>query len=176
MCGSSPHVRGTSASGDTVFVVARFIPARAGNINHRPAVWRNEPVHPRTCGEHMLRKNMPNKRAGSSPHVRGTCAVLWSFFGIKRFIPARAGNMAIRRGKRSSMTVHPRTCGEHCIIRYTVSTAPGSSPRAGNMFSIKTCFPNQTVHPRTCGEHSSKTFLLNATCGSSPHVRGTFSY
>ena len=50
--GSSPRVRGTSDSALSIYVSARFIPARAGNIYYAWNCHFESPVHPRACGEH----------------------------------------------------------------------------------------------------------------------------
>ena len=91
--GSSPRVRGT-----------RPAPCRAS---------RRRPVHPRVCGELRAPSRTPRQRStvhprvcgelfsepivrltpiGSSPRVRGTPGSLTVTQGLKRFIPACAGN------------------------------------------------------------------------------------
>ena len=116
-CGSSPHVRGTYEPGLLRPLCFRFIPARAGNIStqmrHAPA----RSVHPRTCGEHVGKRSFILAIYGSSPHVRGTSAKHVRQLSAERFIPARAGNIMMRRERISGRPVHPRTCGEHIICR-----------------------------------------------------------
>ena len=74
----------------------------------------------------------------------------------------------------ASRTVHPRGCGEHCLVREIAESTFGSSPRvrgtpdappiancvlrfipagAGNTYSGAVYIADQTVHPRGCGEH-----------------------
>ena len=50
--GSSPRVRGTLHGPHLVAVLARFIPACAGNTTKRSLSGWNNSVHPRVCGEH----------------------------------------------------------------------------------------------------------------------------
>ena len=71
-----------------------------------------------------------NGRAGgSSPRVRGTHVIIAHGNGWVRFIPAGAGNTAMRAAIRLRMSVHPRGCGEHEFAHYTDAHQVGSSPR-----------------------------------------------
>ena len=111
--GSSPPVRGTfyiQLSEDTR---KRFIPARAGNISPRPAIWMSGPVHPRPCGEHGRGLIEEYLGDGSSPPVRGTSITIDDIIIPERFIPARAGNIRLLEKLENILTVHPRPCGEH---------------------------------------------------------------
>ncbi len=74
----------------------RFIPARAGNINHRERCARSDAVHPRACGEHQFNDERISVDDGSSPRVRGTFLRGCLIANIRRFIPARAGNIIAR--------------------------------------------------------------------------------
>ena len=172
--GSSPHVRGTSHHGQSVFGKFRFIPARAGNIVIEKTSVKVRSVHPRTCGEHLMRRCGCVPIIGSSPHVRGTSNLFAPGVLDARFIPARAGNISPRHRAAGSRSVHPRTCGEHSFSPITPSPVFGSSPhvrgtyeniglllqvfrfipaRAGNIPSTIISSKNGAVHPRTCGEH-----------------------
>ena len=53
--GSSPRVRGTRLEGDQREKAGRFIPACAGNSRCGRSAPRRSPVHPRVCGELLLR-------------------------------------------------------------------------------------------------------------------------
>ena len=102
--------------------------------------------------------------------------------------------MAKRERSNRGSTVHPRTCGEHCISSGNNSSSFGSSPhvrgtypshckkaissrfipaRAGNIEEFERVRADNTVHPRTCGEHVTYKVQTVLYCGSSPHVRGT---
>ena len=132
----------------------RFIPAGAGNT---PGTQRLE-----------------NMNHGSSPQVRGTRSQSQPEFQIHRFIPAGAGNTFLLEPLRSSLTVHPRRCGEHNVRTNTSGHVFGSSPQvrgtrhwylafhvflrfipagAGNTFPPNASEHNHAVHPRRCGEH-----------------------
>ena len=131
---------------------------------------------------------------GSSPHLRGTRAIIPWPEHRRRFIPAPAGNTPVGSGGGTAGTVHPRTCGEH--LRATRCHAPtgGSSPHlrgtrihldrgqveqrfipapAGNTRRVDRTRRPTPVHPRTCGEHSPAMPQHRRNHGSSPHLRGT---
>ncbi len=91
--GSSPRVRGTwyldlAGSGE-----CRFIPACAGNMSDTHTEVFSLAVHPRVCGEHILRIWPVIVRIGSSPRVRGTYPTNLARNRENRFIPACAGNI-----------------------------------------------------------------------------------
>ena len=126
--GSSPHVRGTSIKSNAALPSPRFIPARAGNMGPGRRDPAEIAVHPRTCGEHRSGPGENGRSNGSSPHVRGTFRRLRFPPDVQRFIPARAGNMALTVSSVSKLSVHPRTCGEHYSLCVLSRTIPGSSP------------------------------------------------
>ena len=108
--GSSPLARGTLHQLPHALRRRRFIPARAGNTRGPVSGDAEEPVHPRSRGEHALRTR------------RG--------LGGLRFIPARAGNTGHRRIERGSLSVHPRSRGEHPFAGLLSARLDGSSPLA----------------------------------------------
>ena len=90
--GSSPHARGTHSGKILRRVCFGIIPACAGNTDpaHGPVP---APVdHPRMRGEHWLTCCMLGTSPGSSPHARGTRAMLAMPGCIPGIIPACAGN------------------------------------------------------------------------------------
>ncbi len=90
--GSSPRVRGTATS---PFIFSGF-----------------STVHPRACGEQRGPGTLGNAGLGSTPRVRGTGQQGRKQPQNIRFIPARAGNSKPTRPGTSTITVHPRACGE----------------------------------------------------------------
>ena len=74
--GSSPHGRGTGQKAPDGPPCRRFIPAWAGNSQPRPGHRCLPAVHPRMGGEQAGDAYHPFYNAGSSPHGRGTAAVL----------------------------------------------------------------------------------------------------
>ena len=94
--GSSPHARGTHHRADAIDVRDRFIPACAGNTRNTLITTDQGPVHPRMRGEHQYRKIYEHDASGSSPHARGTHLDSRADNRRLRFIPACAGNTAVR--------------------------------------------------------------------------------
>ena len=127
--GSSPRVRGTRWRRSARRIRSRFIPARAGNAfgpwrrvtsamagssprvrGTRCRASATRPVHPRACGERVLRFTRSPDDDGSSPRVRGT--------------PVR------RVAAADHLPVHPRACGERrSPSGLMAELAYGSSPR-----------------------------------------------
>ena len=193
--GSSPRMRGTQVKSWPSLAGIRFIPAHAGNTpeteNRKPEAPvhpracgetalpgprpRMTPVHPRACGEHAPYPVSYEEKDGSSPRMRGTRLPQGARGFLLRFIPAHAGNTAVRTTARSRSKVHPRACGEHEPGAGTWEARCGSSPRmrgthgealvgkikgrfipahAGNTNTACSGACSPPVHPRACGEHS----------------------
>ena len=152
----------------------RFIPAHAGNTGNVPPARIKFTVHPRACGEHVLRRVFKLGKAGSSPRMRGTPRKPLPVAVQIRFIPAHAGNTDRRIGSWRKCAVHPRACGEHIGEYVATAESYGSSPRmrgtligealanigkrfipahAGNTFTRSKRATAISVHPRACGEH-----------------------
>ena len=110
--GSSPHARGTQSLPIKETLMARFIPARAGNAFPEQKFHSPTPVHPRTRGERELMIYNQDTGVGSSPHARGTHYLGDTKRLTTRFIPARAGNAVSPLSLRFLLSVHPRTRGE----------------------------------------------------------------
>jgi hypothetical protein len=70
--GSSPHARGTRRRFSGRLQRKRFIPACAGNAEHRRKNRERIKVHPRMRGERLEKHNDGLATLGSSPHARGT--------------------------------------------------------------------------------------------------------
>ena len=110
--GSSPHTRGTLKNLGGFEEAARFIPAYAGNAPVSSHVSANETVHPRIRGERSWRCSRAGRRAGSSPHTRGTRHRAQRGDFQRRFIPAYAGNATSSWASSCPSSVHPRIRGE----------------------------------------------------------------
>ena len=93
--GSSPHMRGTPGTVDTVITQAGIIPAHAGNTFDFWHSGAKRKDHPRTCGEHYRFRKEGKQWKGSSPHMRGTRSCAQICFKIAGIIPAHAGNTAL---------------------------------------------------------------------------------
>ena len=72
--GSSPRLRGTVNAERPYSGESRFIPAPAGNSFRDFEVDGWVPVHPRACGEQLLREAPASLLSGSSPRLRGTAS------------------------------------------------------------------------------------------------------
>ena len=94
--GSSPHLRGTPNGSCRAVVRRRFIPAPAGNTSRSHRTLSRRPVHPRTCGEHILAQINTLPQTGPSPHLRGTHPRPDQHPAADRFIPAHTGNTSSR--------------------------------------------------------------------------------
>ncbi len=126
--------------------------------------------------------------------MRGTQKYDDKISGETRFIPAHAGNTAPNSPPMPKRTVHPRACGEHLAMLYTVFLCTGSSPRmrgtlndrvvlvdherfipahAGNTHAKTIRRRLISVHPRACGEHTPPEHSKKPSFGSSPRMRGT---
>ena len=92
MSGSSPLARGTPRRVIAVLILARLIPARAGNTRNRPALVILRTAHPRSRGEHAPWTAKSLSGRGSSPLARGTPVDQFQLTTPARLIPARAGN------------------------------------------------------------------------------------
>ena len=90
--GLSPLARGTLFGGEPVNDKLRFIPAGAGTTIGCLNMVIPIAVYPRWRGEHAPRSTLTTKHLGLSPLARGTLKQWASANGIRRFIPAGAGN------------------------------------------------------------------------------------
>jgi len=113
---------------------------------------------------------------------------------VSRFIPACAGNSALKEFVARAVAVHPRVCGEQGVIERFRDVKIGSSPRvrgtdavtvymiflsrfipacAGNRREAQWPRTRKAVHPRVCGEQGTPGITGTEASGSSPRVRGT---
>ena len=126
--GSSLHTRGTPGRVARIDLVARFIPAYAGNATSAALGGGSHPVHPRIRGERSTPVYRIRHPPGSSPHTRGTLLIYFSPDLRMRFIPAYAGNAFAAQATRLFTTVHPRIRGERTADQIAQGKVYGSSP------------------------------------------------
>ena len=106
-----------------------IIPALAGNISPSVGGATRTRDHPRACGEHSRSYSPITLPEGSSPRLRGTCALpLFPLFCLG-IIPALAGNIGTSCSVMSGWRDHPRACGEHHALDLKRFVEVGSSPR-----------------------------------------------
>ena len=173
--GSSPRVRGKSATCAGGCTPRGLIPACAGKINAAETKFSPPAAHPRVCGENRPANPAPRIGIGSSPRVRGKLAAgEFDCCGL-RLIPACAGKTVEPPGDQAPGGAHPRVCGENLSGDQEAMVEAGSSPRvrgkrgpltdrprpprlipacAGKTAS-RPADPDATrAHPRVCGENS----------------------
>src|SRR5690606_6797328 len=107
-------------------------------------------------GEHCNSMAYSSASHGSSPHARGTPAVIRPPTGTRRLIPACAGNTYGLCSPYGQVPAHPRMRGEHVHLGI-----------AGRLCLL--------AHPRMRGEHTASHGAARGPTGSSPHARGTRS-
>ena len=128
--GSSPLARGTQDSDAWIRGAIRLIPARAGNTPLSSVTLNVKSAHPRSRGEHHGSASSFVRHLGSSPLARGTRSRLAGLSRKPWLIPARAGNTRSSRLPMLRRAAHPRSRGEHALIRFASYCALGSSPLA----------------------------------------------
>ena len=133
------------------------------------------------------------RRAGSSPRMRGAPSTQDHTGRSAGIIPAYAGSTMLMRGVSPPLEDHPRVCGEHESCQASISTDEGSSPRmrgaqshGGRRFLSGRIIPAYAGsthltsisgriardHPRVCGEHQNLPQVCGSRYGSSPRMRG----
>ena len=197
---------------------ARLIPARAGNTNqapltlcshsahprsrgeHAPGSEGSRPpieAHPRSRGEHYHKQAKQMRDRDSSPLARGTRSPAAPLHRNARLIPARAGNTPGLSPPRRQWSAHPRSRGEHVLLKSGSVFDSGSSPlargtrhvgfrvgrdtrlipaRAGNTFHASQNEILSAAHPRSRGEHHRAMVSVSILFGSSPLARGTLNF
>ncbi len=128
--GLSPLARGTLCRCQHCWRVIRFIPAGAGNTISVMLKDIAGSVYPRWRGEHWQNKHRGTRGAGLSPLARGTLFPGVYRWGIRRFIPAGAGNTITFIASEVQPPVYPRWRGEHVTMLQPVSDNIGLSPLA----------------------------------------------
>ena len=192
--GSSPRARGTRPTRGDRLVLARFIPACAGNAAGGGTRARRSSVHPRVRGERAGSVADEAVKLGSSPRARGTLRLERGEDRVPRFIPACAGNAPVSTRAARAGTVHPRVRGERTSTPPAALTSSGSSPRArgtpldvlrrrvaerfipacaGNARCQGATLETPPVHPRVRGERRGTRRQRCRMIGSSPRARGT---
>ncbi len=155
---------------------------------------KSKAVYPRWRGEHMRRQHLKLRLNGLSPLARGTRRHFHVPFGVRRFIPAGAGNTLNYSVGKMVFTVYPRWRGEHFKLFCRENGIHGLSPLArgtphimitplpshrfipagaGNTFTLQTQQDIQSVYPRWRGEHFYDFWYSLRGDGLSPLARGT---
>ena len=127
--GSSPRMRGKR---DVIMIVGRIrriIPAHAGQTSRSSGPVRRSSDHPRACGANDIRVPVDDRTVGSSPRMRGKPGHRVQAAGLRRIIPAHAGQTFCRSATVVLSADHPRACGANSLRILLIKSAFGSSPR-----------------------------------------------
>ena len=112
--------------------------------------------------------------AGSSPRMRGTPRKQCMSNVYARFIPAHAGNTSAASCRGCVMSVHPRACGEHLLMRSGALLPNGSSPRMrGTRHDVQAITDDHRFIPAHAGNTPAHATQSGHWGGSSPRMRGT---
>ena len=109
---------------------SRLIPARAGSTLMLGHVLLVRRAHPRSRGEHYHKQAKQMRDRDSSPLARGTRSPAAPLHRNARLIPARAGNTPGLSPPRRQWSAHPRSRGEHVLLKSGSVFDSGSSPLA----------------------------------------------
>ena len=171
----------------------RIIPARAGQTSSGAAELNSDADHPRACGANVADWAALSAVAGSSPRVRGKLSQRYFVAGVKRIIPARAGQTRGHAVPAMRAPDHPRACGANHLLADIADNTAGSSPRVRGKpgwgrkrkayLRIIPARAGQTGpppgeagegpdHPRACGANLVSSLTGTSLAGSSPRVRG----
>ena len=191
--GSSPRVRGRRVFELRERREVGLIPAGAGQTGPITFASGNETAHPRGCGADSSHAFFTHVIGGSSPRVRGRRYYLAVRLGIRRLIPAGAGQTKNRHRKLRRAGAHPRGCGADTNEEIAKAEAEGSSPRvrgrplqrseSEDSWGLIPAGAGQTcaawlhawcrrAHPRGCGADGGTDHVDPGIGGSSPRVRG----
>ena len=191
--GLSPRVRGNQLPAAGLPPSSGSIPACAGEPTRTQPQPTSSRVYPRVCGGTTPRWRGVWESLGLSPRVRGNPLPEWTGQGMRRSIPACAGEPLAGICGIAWRGVYPRVCGGTTGRRRFSSRRKGLSPRVrGNpppsrkgvspMRSIPACageprpnrerHPCREVYPRVCGGTVQGRLLSTLCTGLSPRVRG----
>ena len=127
--GLSPRVRGNPAPADCRRVLARSIPACAGEPRARPQSQPPNRVYPRVCGGTIAPSDTIRITYGLSPRVRGNPGPALALCHCLRSIPACAGEPIGSTPTTIRTKVYPRVCGGTDVLVIDGAGAHGLSPR-----------------------------------------------
>ena len=194
--GLSPRVRGNPFFMWETDMLARSIPACAGEPIFLPFPMASLRVYPRVCGGTFFPPSPSVLIIGLSPRVRGNQAMRILMRPASRSIPACAGEPVRQVFSTCAISVYPRVCGGTQPRPAFDRAGAGLSPRVrGNRVwyrsqaaparSIPACAGEPRcsylrpspikVYPRVCGGTAAGEVHVVSLLGLSPRVRGNHS-
>ena len=151
--GLSPRVRGNRTPARDSIPGTRSIPASAGEPKQSHGVRRRTKVYPRECGGTIIRGRQRAPGEGLSPRVRGNRRSPATMAGLKRSIPASAGEPTEPLLIVSAPGVYPRECGGTEVSEKLAIPFEGLSPRVrGNPACQSSADTNKRSIPASAGE------------------------
>ena len=109
--GLSPRVRGNRHQLNLLRIMARSIPACAGEPSVLRGRYAKAKVYPRVCGGTPASSANQHHWYGLSPRVRGNRVIDYKGGAKSRSIPACAGEPGRRVFRLQNKRVYPRVCG-----------------------------------------------------------------
>ncbi len=191
---SSPHARGSSASGCRRRGRSIVVPARAGIFLAFSTVSVVGGSRPRTRGDLPRCLSAAAASLESSPHARGSSRDDEQVLTFGVVVPARAGIFRMHCISALLIQCRPRTRGDLPVttssVRFHCASSPharGSSPpdrlsrrpgrvvpaRAGIFPSTAASSTARTRRPRTRGDLPERRDCHDDVLPSSPHARGS---
>ena len=186
-------MRGKPYPASTPLRHCRIIPAHAGQT---PLDWMPKypsTDHPRACGANHDGVIAVMPLTGSSPRMRGKPACSRPCIGVRRIIPAHAGQTREWARRPRVDADHPRACGANSCDAASGRIVTGSSPRmrgklgacdvhvcgqriipahAGQTTCTARAVSSDADHPRACGANDLVDLPPPRDVGSSPRMRG----
>ena len=174
-------------------IIARSIPACAGEAQSATTAGHSYKVYPRVCGGSLQRKLLRPVRGGLSPRVRGKPGCKPARRPGRGSIPACAGEAFAHLGSDAIQPVYPRVCGGSAVVAPPPGPMAGLSPRvrgkrasarlsapatgsipacAGEAMAIPPFTKSWRVYPRVCGGSGIGVSWWTDNPGLSPRVRG----
>ena len=191
--GSSPRVRGKLRYRHYPLLVARIIPAHAGQTTSGLPGSVTSSDHPRACGANVEMHASLGSHVGSSPRMRGKLICRFCRRCRMRIIPAHAGQTTRTTSCPARYPDHPRACGANLGKIGSLFGSFGSSPRmrgkrrprpcprtpvriipahAGQTSGSRWGLDGNADHPRACGANAPVHVAARDPAGSSPRMRG----
>ena len=174
-------------------VSKRSIPAYAGEPRNGLRLAETQWVYPRVCGGTSFTPVIRAKCWGLSPRMRGNHGNDRADGGLRRSIPAYAGEPEQDNRQRAAARVYPRVCGGTSQSPCIAAAHCGLSPRmrgnpaqalpdesamwsipayAGEPITLAGSLNHRAVYPRVCGGTRMMGQRRERVPGLSPRMRG----